>query len=437
MQIGKTPEQVVEPIRYCLYARKSSESDERQAMSIDSQVKEMGELAAKEGLLVTEIVKESHSAKDSGQRPHFMQLLKDIREKRYNGVLTWAPDRLSRNAGDLGMLVDLMDQGCLTRIRTFSQTFSNTPNEKFLLMILCSQAKLENDQKGVNVKRGIRAKCEMGYRPGPTPIGYMNRSFNGKKDVIVDPERGGLVTEMFNKVVSENYSGRKVKIWLDSVGFTSKSGKKLHLSTIYLMLRNPFYYGRFEYPVNSGNWYQGDYPPLITKEVFDKVQEKIVAREKVKYGSKTFTYKGLLKCAGCKSTIVGDSKLRERKYGPSNLHIYYHCARKINDNCHEPYISEEELERSLLRLINFMYIAHHDELVLNDKIQESIGTFKKVREGMLLQQDINPNSRVWDIRDYARYVLTNKSSEEKRGLFNLFRFPLFIQNRNITSLRGH
>lgn len=203
------------------------------------------------------------------------------------------------------------------------------------------------------------------------------------------------------------------------------------------MLKNPFYYGKFEYPVTSGNWYQGDYPPLITKEVFDKVQEKIVAREKVKYGSKTFTYKGLLKCAGCKSTIIGDSKFRERKYGPSNFHIYYHCARKINDNCHEPYISEEELERSLLRLINFMYIAHHDELVLTDRIQESMETFKKVREGMLLQQDINPNSRVWDIRDYARYVLTNKSSEEKRGLFNLFSFPLFIQNRNITSLRAH
>jgi len=58
-----------------------------------------------------------------------------------------------------------MDQGKLKTIRTFSQSFSNNPNEKFLLMILCSQAKLENDNRGINVKRGLRAKCEAGWRP--------------------------------------------------------------------------------------------------------------------------------------------------------------------------------------------------------------------------------------------------------------------------------
>ena len=164
------------PIEYCLYARKSSESDERQAMSIDFQIKEMSDLAVRDGIAVKEIRKESHSAKISGKRPVFMNLLNDIRLGRFTGILTWAPDRLSRNAGDLGMLVDLMDQGKLVQIKTFSQVFSNNPNEKFLLMILCSQAKLENDQKGLNVKRGIRAKCEMGLRPGMAPLGYYNLS---------------------------------------------------------------------------------------------------------------------------------------------------------------------------------------------------------------------------------------------------------------------
>ena len=77
--------------------------------------------------------KESHSAKISGTRPIFNQLLADIQNQTFNGILTWAPDRLSRNAGDLGMLVDLMDQEKLLQIKTFSQTFSNNPNEKFLL----------------------------------------------------------------------------------------------------------------------------------------------------------------------------------------------------------------------------------------------------------------------------------------------------------------
>lgn len=153
-------------IQYCLYARKSSESDERQAMSIDGQISEMLKIAKREKVNVVETITESHSAKESGQRPEFNILLSKLSEGKFNAILTWAPDRLSRNAGDLGRIVDLMDQGRLLQIKTYSQSFTNNPNEKFLLMILCSQAKLENDNRGVNVKRGLRNKCEFGIRPG-------------------------------------------------------------------------------------------------------------------------------------------------------------------------------------------------------------------------------------------------------------------------------
>ena len=133
------------PIHWCLYARKSSEQDERQALSIDQQIKEMLLLADHWGIEIAEIRKESHSSKESGTRPIYNRLIKDIQLGYFNGIVTWTPDRLSRNAGDLGILVDLMDQGKLTEIRTHGQTFTNSPNEKFLLMILGSQAKLEND----------------------------------------------------------------------------------------------------------------------------------------------------------------------------------------------------------------------------------------------------------------------------------------------------
>lgn len=156
-------ENIKEKLNYCLYVRKSSESDERQAMSIESQVKEMSSLAAKESIYIKDIRTESYSAKTSGSRPVFSKMIEDIKSGVFNGLLTWAPDRLSRNAGDLGTLIDLMDAEKLLTIRTFTQVFGSNPNEKFLLMILCSQAKLENDNRGLNVKRGIRAKCEMGW----------------------------------------------------------------------------------------------------------------------------------------------------------------------------------------------------------------------------------------------------------------------------------
>jgi DNA invertase Pin-like site-specific DNA recombinase len=161
-------------VKYCLYARKSTESEERQVLSIDSQIKEMLQMAEKENLEIVTMKRESHSAKETGQRPVFNEIIEEIKQGKFNGILTWAPDRISRNAGDLGKIVDLMDAGLLAEIRTYGQRFTNSPSEKFLLMILGSQAKLENDNRGVNVKRGLRARVEMGLWPMLAPLGYLN-----------------------------------------------------------------------------------------------------------------------------------------------------------------------------------------------------------------------------------------------------------------------
>jgi DNA invertase Pin-like site-specific DNA recombinase len=151
-----------------------------------------------------------------------------------------------------------MDQNLLFEIRTLGQYFKNSPNDKFLLMILCSQAKLENDNKSINVKRGLRTRCEMGLRPGPAVVGYINeRHMDRKCQVIIDPERGPIIKKVFEKVAYEKWSGRKIFHWLKfELNFKSVTGNKgLTLGNIYQILQNPFYYGVFEYPVKSGNWY--------------------------------------------------------------------------------------------------------------------------------------------------------------------------------------
>ena len=240
----------IEKRKYCLYARKSTESEERQVMSIDSQIKEMLQIADREGLEIVSMKRESHSAKETGCRPVFNEIVSEIYEGKYNSILTWAPDRISRNAGDLGKIVDLMDAGKLSEIRTFSQTFTNNPNEKFLLMILGSQAKLENDNRGINVKRGLRTRCEMGLWPGVAPVGYLNQKHIDKKcQVIIDPERAHVIRKMFEKMANDKWSGRKIYHWLRfELNFHTRGNKPLALSNIYRTLQNPFYYGTFEYP---------------------------------------------------------------------------------------------------------------------------------------------------------------------------------------------
>jgi len=339
---------------YCLYARKSSESDERQAMSIDGQLSEMKDLARRERLQVVETITESHSAKESGQRPEFNKLLQGLIDGRYNAILTWAPDRLSRNAGDLGRIVDLMDQKKLFMIRTYSQVFSNNPNEKFLLMILCSQAKLENDNRGINVKRGLKNKCEIGIRPCLAPIGYKNvLKGNRISTVAIDEEKAPVIKEIFHKVANQGYSGRMIKRWLDDMDFRTKYGCHMCLGRIYKTLTNSFYFGEFKF---GDTTFKGTHDPLITKALFEKVQVQlqVVPRQ---WNKQQFPFKKLCVCGSCGGNVTAEIKYRRTKYGHVHTHIYYHCNRIKHYDCKEPYITEQELIKQL--------IAHLPDLKLN------------------------------------------------------------------------
>lgn len=413
-------------IKYCLYARKSSEQDERQAMSIDSQLKEMMAMAERDGLNVVEIKQESYSAKQSGNRPVFNELLEGLRSGKYNGILTWAPDRLSRNAGDLGSLVDLMDGGKLERIRTFGQSFSNTPNEKFLLMILCSQAKLENDNRGINVKRGIRAKCEMGWRPCMPPLGYYTRgATGGVKDVILDEERAPYIVKMFEMSASGK-SGRHIRQWLEDNSVRTRGDKQIPLSMIYKMLGNTFYYGEFEYPKNSSKWYKGNHTPMITKELFLKVQEQLKVPIKSKWGAKEFPYKQFLKCYSCGSTIVGEEKIKSKADGSIKRFVYYHCSRQVKLDCKEPYVREQDIADGLSLMC--------DELITNlDDIEpglhEAISKFTRMMK--ITHETYNAKDMVGG---YIKYVLRDGTLFERTRLVRNLNVKLALRDRKLVRI---
>jgi DNA invertase Pin-like site-specific DNA recombinase len=400
-------EATVPELKYCLYARKSSESDERQAMSIDSQLAEMRSLAENDGLNVVCEKQESHSAKDSGKRPVYNEMLAGVAVGEYNAILTWAPDRLSRNAGDLGAIVDLMDQYKLLHIRTYSQTFTNSPKEKFLLMILCSQAKLENDNKSINVKRGIKTKCEMGWRPGVAPLGYINRSFGGVTGIIPDPERADVITEMFYKA-AKGWSGRRLKDWLVEQGITTRNNKPIPLSSVLAMLINPFYYGEFQYPEGPGaKWYKGAHKPLISKELFEQVQQTRGVY-KGKWGSKQFAFRGLLKCGRCGADITAQEKFKKLKNGEFNRHVYYNCTRRVDPYCKEKYINETDMCVLLQEFIE----AHYKKIHISDKLRAKVEKHYYVTKTLFEHYKIETKLENPFI-EYSRYVLTNGTDAEK------------------------
>ncbi len=417
--------------RYVLYARKSTESDEKQALSIDSQIKEMLAIAERESLDVIDIRRESHSAKDSGQRPVYKEIIEDIRRGRYNAILTWAPDRLSRNAGDLGSLVDLMDQLLLVQIRTYGQTFTNSPSEKFLLMILCSQAKLENDNKSINVKRGLRTRVEMGLWPAPAPTGYLKeKRMDRKCETLIDPDRAPIIKQMFEKVAHDKWSGRKLYHWLKfDLNFrTITSNKNLSLGNIYLILENPFYYGVFEYPKKSNNWYNGKHIPIITKELFDQVQDQVKNQVLRTQEPKEFAFTKLMTCGLCGSGISADEKFKKLKDGGVRRHVYYGCTKSKDKNCKLGYTNEEEL---IMQFETLMDRINLDEISIKEKIKFEVERFKKFQQ-IILGKKNKVSANEVDIRNYAKFILLEGEEIEKRELLGCLRSKIILKNKKIS-----
>lgn len=428
--IGQTPIPIVTKVKYVLYARKSTEQDEKQALSIESQVKEMMAIAERENLEVVDIRREAHSAKDSGQRPVFKELLEDLRRERFNGIIVWHPDRLSRNAGDLGSLVDLMDQKLLVEIRTYGQSFTNTPSEKFLLMILCSQAKLENDNKSINVKRGLKTRVEMGLWPSPAPTGYLKeKRMDRKCETLVDPERGHVIKKMFDYVAYEKWSGKKIYNWLRfELNFKTANGNKhLSLSNIYMILQNHFYYGTFEYPKDSGRWYKGKHEALITKEVFDLVQEQ-VKRQFVRAESKEFAFTRLMECGLCGSGITADEKFKKQKNGNVHRHVYYGCTKSKDRNCKGGYLNEIDLITQLQGLLDTINL---DEIGVKEKIKSEVERFKKFQHSILGVKTQVEVADI-DIRNYAKYLLREGADIEKRELLSNLRSQLVLKDKKLS-----
>ncbi len=355
----------------------------------------------------------------------------DLKSGKFNAILTWAPDRLSRNAGDLGSLVDLMDQMLLVEIKTFSQKFTNNPNEKFLLMILCSQAKLENDNKSINVKRGLRTRVEMGLWPGCAPTGYLNEKRSDRKcQVMTDTVRAPIIKQIFQKFGEDGWNGMKIYRWLkDDVKFTTKNGKHFMLSNVYLLLRNPFYTGVYEYPRKSGNWYTGQHTPIISKELYQKVQAKLGQGQERKTYTKEFAFTRLIICGLCGSSVSADEKFKLLKDGTINRYVYYGCGKKRDIDCKAGYVREEVLIEELLKIIDRISL---DELGMRAKIKQEMDRYNDFQSHVL---NLSPKQQQKKLeiesKNYARYTLKKGTIQEKRDLVACLKSKLLFKDKKL------
>lgn len=260
-------------LRYLIYCRKSSESEDRQILSLESQQIELTRLAERLNLSVVGVFTESQSAKSPG-RPHLNEMLGRINQKKADGIICWKLDRLARNPIDGGRITWMLQKGIIKHIQAFDRGYF--PEDNVLLMNvefgMANQFVLDLSK---NVKRGLKTKVEKGWLPTLAPVGYLNdrTKEKGNKEIIKDPDRFHLIKRMWSLMLTGNYTPPKIaRIASKKWGYKNPNGKPIGNSSIYRLFINPFYSGWFEYPNGSGNWYKGNHEPMITRDEFDKVQ---------------------------------------------------------------------------------------------------------------------------------------------------------------------
>ncbi|MHB8913439.1 MAG: recombinase family protein [Minisyncoccota bacterium] len=242
-------EKGVTKLTYGTYCRKSTESEDRQVLSLDAQADKAEEIAKSLGAKISNehVFSEAKSAKTANHRPRFSDMLHALERGEIQGIIVWHADRLSRNAMDAALLIDLMDRDKLREIVTPGQTFRNTPIDKFMLSLSCGQAKMENDKKGLDVKRGLEKKAKLGCMPNHAPTGYLNdkNALRGSKKLLSDQERLPLVRKMWHQMLTGTYTVPQLLREVNDVwGFRMPNGKKLGRSTMYHLFSNPIYYGK-------------------------------------------------------------------------------------------------------------------------------------------------------------------------------------------------
>ncbi len=426
-------------LRYFLYARKSSESEDRQMASIEDQIKEVNKIAKELGLNIVGVFSESKSAKAPGRKV-FNDMLLKIEKGKADGILCWKLNRLARNPVDGGKISWMLQQNIIQHIQCYGRDYKPTDNVLMMQVELGMANQFVKDLS-VDIKRGARAKAERGWNPSPIlPIGYMhNKDSRGKvhqKEITIDKSRYLIVKRLWELMLTGDYSITKIKREGDKLGLVSNNKRPYVIATYHKMFSNEFYCGYFYWKDENKDRirYKGKHRIMITQEEFDRVQYSIRNKKRPTRPKKyNYHYTGLFTCGECNSAITAERKFQVRctfcrnKFScmhredcpkcntkinimkdPTVIDVIYYRCTKRKQKCSQKFITQNDLEKQLLEILKGIEI----EQDFYDFMLNEIRILNQKNENSNLQQINTLKKRISELNNRLRSLTLMRADNE-------------------------
>jgi site-specific DNA recombinase len=409
-------------MKYFAYCRKSSEGEERQALSIPAQIDEIKRVFGDTpDVEIAEWFEEKMSAKAPG-RPVWAAMINRIEKGEADGIVAWHPDRLARNSVDGGWVIHLLDQRVLKDLKFVSYSYEQSPQGMFMLQIMFGQSKYYVDNLSVNVKRGMRKKIEMGWLPNLAPLGYRND--RETSTIVIDPERFPLLRQAWQLLLTGAFSVGEIHRRLNNEwGFRTPKRRKtgggpVALSSLYKIFKNPFYAGILNW---YGEWRPGKHEPMVTLDEYYRAQGILGRSSHPKPETHNFPFTGgLIHCA-CGLSVTAEEKVKPsgRRY------VYYRCTRRSRQGrCSQPPVRAEVVENAIAALLRLLRLPERIEQFLVQRLEGSKAELCKQRQSQAIasEQALSQvrkelkqlvDLRIRDMIDDAEYLDKRRSLQQQ------------------------
>lgn len=347
-------------MKAALYIRVSTDEQANEGFSIDAQKRRLLAYADSQDWEIGEVyIDDGWSAKDL-KRPEMQRMLDDLEERKFDVVLVYKLDRMTRSAADCDQLLKLFEKYNV-KFQSCTESFeTRTATGRLFIRLVADIAQWERENTAERVRMGMEQMVHEGRRPGgPIPFGY-------DKDGRVNEEEA-IQVRLLRKMYMDGDGIKQVAVKLNSMGMLRR-GYRWSAFSVWYILDNPYYAGKLRYGTKKPNGTypsrkkegvvdliikDGNHESMFTWEEYEEHKKEMKKRAFTGYSKvREYWFSGVLVCGKCGGKMSGRYHQNKRQDGSYNKIQSYICAsRQMGKGCTMPMFRQELVEKLVLEWI--------------------------------------------------------------------------------------